>query len=145
VKTSPSRRSTARTASPVSACATAFYFRYEQPELINTKEEIVKGLGSVKVQWTFTGSKIGCEFAYTVKQQVTLDKFRYVPRDRGPALEIPRQWRPRASARKAIAAPWPRTTSKPRGAKPRLSPPTRPTAPTTARFITCNTSSAIIR
>ena len=56
----------------------SFYFRYEQPELISTKEEIIKGLGSVKVQWTFTGSKIACEFAYTVKQQVTLDKFRYV-------------------------------------------------------------------
>lgn len=56
----------------------SFYFRYEQPELINTREEFVKGLGSVKVQWTFAGNKIGCEFAYTVKQQVTLDKFRYV-------------------------------------------------------------------
>jgi hypothetical protein len=54
----------------------SFYFRYEQPELINTKEEIVKGLGSVKVQWTFTGSKIGAEFAYTVKNQVQLDRFR---------------------------------------------------------------------
>ena len=32
----------------------------------------------MKVQWTFSGGKIGCEFAYTVKQQVTLDKFRYV-------------------------------------------------------------------
>ncbi|MES1194585.1 MAG: hypothetical protein ABUL65_01740, partial [Opitutus sp.] len=47
------------------------------PELINTKEEIVKGLGSVKVQWTFTGSKISAEFAYTVKNQVQLDKFRF--------------------------------------------------------------------
>jgi hypothetical protein len=56
----------------------SFYFRYEQPELIDTKEEMVKGLGSVKVQWNFAGNKIGCEFAYTVKQQVTLDKFRYV-------------------------------------------------------------------
>ncbi|MDI1337806.1 MAG: hypothetical protein PSU94_16615 [Lacunisphaera sp.] len=55
----------------------AFYFRYEQPELINKKEEIVKGLGSVKVQWTFTGSKISAEFAYTVKNQVQLDKFRF--------------------------------------------------------------------
>src|SRR5882757_7084743 len=55
----------------------SFYFRYEQPDLISTKEEFVKGLGSVKVQWTFAGSKIGCEFAYTVKQPVTLDKFRY--------------------------------------------------------------------
>lgn len=56
----------------------SFYFRYEQPELINLDEEFVKGLGSVKVQWSFTGSQISCEFAYTVKQQVTLDKFRYV-------------------------------------------------------------------
>ena len=54
----------------------SFFFRYEQPELINTKEELVRGLGSVKVQWTFTGSKITAEFAYTVKNQVQLDKFR---------------------------------------------------------------------
>src|SRR6195952_4351777 len=56
----------------------SFYFRYEQPELISLKEEFIKGLGSVKVQWTFTGSKVACEFAYSVKQAVTLDKFRYV-------------------------------------------------------------------
>ena len=56
----------------------SFFFRYDQPELVNIKEEQVRGLGSVKVQWTFTGSKIQAEFAYTVKQQVTLDKFRYV-------------------------------------------------------------------
>ncbi|HEY0966722.1 MAG TPA: hypothetical protein VGD88_04990 [Opitutaceae bacterium] len=56
----------------------SFYFRYDQPELINTKEEFVKGLGSVKVQWNFAGPKISCEFAYTVKQPVTLDKFRYL-------------------------------------------------------------------
>lgn len=56
----------------------SFFFRYEQPELIGTNEEIVKGLGSVKVQWNFAGPKISCEFAYTVRQQVTLDKFRYM-------------------------------------------------------------------
>jgi hypothetical protein len=56
----------------------SFYFRYDQPELINTKEEIVKNLGSAKVQWNFAGAKISCEFSYTVKQQVTLDKFRYM-------------------------------------------------------------------
>ncbi len=54
----------------------SYYFRYEQPDLINTKEELVKNIGSVKVQWTFTGSKVSAEFAYTVKNQVTLDKFR---------------------------------------------------------------------
>ncbi|MCW5549753.1 MAG: hypothetical protein KIT44_12385, partial [Opitutaceae bacterium] len=56
----------------------SFYFRYEQPELITTKEEIIKGLGAVKVQWNFSGSQLSCEFIYTVKQQVTLDRFRYV-------------------------------------------------------------------
>lgn len=55
----------------------SFYFRYEQPDLISTEEEILKGLGSVKVQWNFAGNKISCEFAYTVKQQINLDKFRY--------------------------------------------------------------------
>ncbi|HVU23367.1 MAG TPA: hypothetical protein VHE13_04520 [Opitutus sp.] len=56
----------------------SFYFRYEQPDLINVNEEIQRNLGGVKVQWTFSGNKISAEFAYTVKQQVTLDKFRYV-------------------------------------------------------------------
>jgi hypothetical protein len=68
----------------------SFYFRYEQPELISTKEEFIKGLGSVKVQWNFAGNKIGCEFAYTVK---TAGHPRQIPlraRDRRPALEIPR-------------------------------------------------------
>jgi len=55
----------------------SLFFRYEQPDLINLKEEIVKGLGAAKVQWTFAGNRIGSEFSFTVKQQVTLDKFRY--------------------------------------------------------------------
>jgi hypothetical protein len=54
----------------------SFFFRYEQPELINLKEELVRGLGSVKVQWTFSGSKVAAEFAYTVRNQVQLDRFR---------------------------------------------------------------------
>jgi len=41
----------------------------------------VKNLGSAKIQWTFSGSKISCEFAYSVKQQITLDKFRYAKGD----------------------------------------------------------------
>jgi hypothetical protein len=56
----------------------SFFFRYEQPELITTKEEMLRNVGSVKVQWTFSGNKVGCEFAYSVKQQVTMDKFRFV-------------------------------------------------------------------
>lgn len=56
----------------------SFYFRYEQPELINTKEEIISGIGSCKVNWTFAGSKVTAEFIYTVKNQVQLDRFRYM-------------------------------------------------------------------
>ena len=56
----------------------SFYFRYEQPDLITADQEVLKGLGSVKVQWNFAGPKISAEFAYTVKQQVTLDKFRFM-------------------------------------------------------------------
>jgi hypothetical protein len=55
----------------------SFFFRYEQPDVITADEEILKNIASVKVQWTFAGSKVGCEFAYTARQQVTLEKFRY--------------------------------------------------------------------
>lgn len=56
----------------------SYYFRYDQPELINTKEQFVSGVGSCKVSWTFAGSKVTSEFIYTVKNQVQLDRFRYV-------------------------------------------------------------------
>ncbi len=56
----------------------SFYFRYEQPELITKDEQMVNGLGSCKVQWTFSGNKITAEFLFMVKQQVQLDKVRYV-------------------------------------------------------------------
>ncbi len=56
----------------------SFYFRYDQPDLITTEQEILKGVGSVKVQWNFAGPQISAEFAYQVKQQVTLDRFRFM-------------------------------------------------------------------
>jgi hypothetical protein len=56
----------------------SYFFRYEQPELINTREEMVNGIGSCKVSWTFTGNKVTSEFVYTVKNQVQLDRFRYM-------------------------------------------------------------------
>lgn len=56
----------------------SFYFRYEQPELITKDEEIVPGLGSVKVAWTFSGNTISSEFIFTVKKQVQCDSFRYM-------------------------------------------------------------------
>jgi hypothetical protein len=55
----------------------SFYFRYEQPDLINTDEKMVTDIGSCKVSWTFAGNKITSEFSYTVKSQITLDHFRY--------------------------------------------------------------------
>jgi hypothetical protein len=56
----------------------SIFFRYEQPELINTEEKIIPGIGSVKVSWTFAENTISCEFLYTVKRQVTCDRFRYM-------------------------------------------------------------------
>ncbi len=53
-------------------------FKYEQPELMNTNQEIVNGIGSCKVAWTFAGDTITSEFIFTVKQPVTLDKMRYM-------------------------------------------------------------------
>ena len=62
----------------------SYYFRYEQPDLINTKEQIVSGVGSCKVNWTFAGNKVTSEFIFTVKTQVQLDHFRYVLAIGGP-------------------------------------------------------------
>lgn len=56
----------------------SFYFRYEQPELITTDEKFVNGLGSCKVNWTFSGGKITSEFIYQVKNQVTMNRMRYI-------------------------------------------------------------------
>lgn len=56
----------------------SFFFRYEQPELITKDEQIIPGLGSCKVSWTFSGDKITSEFIFTVKKQIQLDAMRYV-------------------------------------------------------------------
>ncbi len=56
----------------------SFYFRYEQPDLINTNEKIANDIGSCKVSWTFANNKITSEFIYTVKNQITMDRFRYM-------------------------------------------------------------------
>ena len=56
----------------------SFVFKYEQPDLINKNQEFVNGLGSCKVQWTFADDQIACEYAFTFKEQVTLDAIRYV-------------------------------------------------------------------
>lgn len=56
----------------------AFFFKYEQPELITKDQAFATGLGSCRVQWTFLGSKITSEFVFTVKNAIQLDSFRYV-------------------------------------------------------------------
>jgi hypothetical protein len=56
----------------------SFYFRYEQPELITREEKIVSGIGSVKVSWTFAGSKTTCDFVFSVRNRIQMDRMRYV-------------------------------------------------------------------
>lgn len=56
----------------------ALTFKYEQPELITKDEQILSGLGSCKVMWSFKGNAINCEFCFSMKQQVQLDRMRYV-------------------------------------------------------------------
>jgi len=56
----------------------SFYFRYEQPELITVGEEMVSGLGSCKVNWTFSGARLTSEYTFQVKQQVQMDSMRLV-------------------------------------------------------------------
>ncbi len=56
----------------------SFYLRFEQPELITVDEKIIPGLGACQVAWTFEGNKVTSEFTFTVKNQVTMDKMRYV-------------------------------------------------------------------
>lgn len=56
----------------------SYFFRYEQPELISSDGEMLPGLGSCKVSWSFSGDKIVADFIYTVKQQIQLDSMRFV-------------------------------------------------------------------
>ena len=56
----------------------ALTFKYDQPELITNTGKLAPGIGSCKVAWTFAGGKISCEYSFSVKQQVQLDRMRYV-------------------------------------------------------------------
>lgn len=56
----------------------AFFFKYDQPELITKDQVFLTGLGSCRVHWTFLGGKVTSEFTFTVKNPVQLDSFRYV-------------------------------------------------------------------
>ncbi|MDR2029914.1 MAG: hypothetical protein LBP65_00375 [Puniceicoccales bacterium] len=54
-----------------------FQFRYEQPELTTPAEEIVPGIASCRVQWTFDDGWIRSEFFYIPRRTVRLDRFSY--------------------------------------------------------------------
>jgi hypothetical protein len=53
-------------------------FTYEQPELVTVEEEIVPGIGSCRVTWTFSEEKIISEFTYIPKERVRVERVRYM-------------------------------------------------------------------
>jgi len=56
----------------------SFYFRYEQPDFITRDDKVLPGMGNIKVSWNFTGNKVTCEFVFMVKNQIQMDRMRYV-------------------------------------------------------------------
>lgn len=56
----------------------SYFFRYEQPDFINSNGEIVPSLGSCKVNWTFAEDKITADYVFSVKQNVKMDSMRFV-------------------------------------------------------------------
>jgi hypothetical protein len=56
----------------------SIFFHYDQPDLVDTNQEIVSGLGSCKVHWTFNKNNITSEFIFTVKQAITMERMRYM-------------------------------------------------------------------
>jgi hypothetical protein len=62
----------------------AFYFRYEQPDLVDLEGNFLPGLGSCKVTWTFSQDQVTSEFVFQVKSQVQMDGMRYVLALGGP-------------------------------------------------------------
>jgi len=56
----------------------SYVFRFDQPDLVTKDCRIIKGLGSCKVSWTFSGGKITGDFIYSVPAQTTLDRMRFV-------------------------------------------------------------------
>ncbi len=56
----------------------AFSVSYEQPELISTNEKIVPGVGSIRVEWEFSGGKITAKYTLRVKLPVVLKEMKLV-------------------------------------------------------------------
>ncbi len=55
----------------------ALQFSYNQPDLITKEAEIINGIGSSRVIWSFHGKCINVEYIFQVKNQIKLDHFRY--------------------------------------------------------------------
>ncbi len=66
----------------------AFYFRYEQPDLIDLEGNYLSGVGSCKVSWTFSQEEVTSEFLFQVKTQVQMDSMRYVLALGGPHSKL---------------------------------------------------------
>lgn len=54
-----------------------FQLRYEQPELINNREEILPGLGSWKVEWSFAKDTISGNFLLSPQKSISIENFRF--------------------------------------------------------------------
>jgi hypothetical protein len=53
-------------------------FTYEQPEWITVEEEVVPGIGSCRVAWTFSEEKIISEFTYVVRERTRVERLCYM-------------------------------------------------------------------
>jgi hypothetical protein len=58
--------------------AGGFFFKYEQPEAISSEQNIINGLGSWKVQWSFKDGKITGDFLFSPRRILELKRFRYL-------------------------------------------------------------------
>lgn len=54
----------------------AYLLRYEQPELIDTAERLLPGLGSLRVEWEFLGGRMVGRFTLVARSALTLDAVR---------------------------------------------------------------------
>ena len=66
----------------------AFYFRYEQPDLVDLEGNFLSGVGSCKVSWTFSPEQVTSEFLFQVRTQVQMDSMRYVLALGGPHSKL---------------------------------------------------------
>jgi hypothetical protein len=54
-----------------------FQFRYEQPDLITVRGEIIPGMAACEARWTFSPNRLRADFSYTPRRTLRLDRFEY--------------------------------------------------------------------